>query len=667
MEFNPRIVRILFLLLKNEEPVKADALAAMLKISRRTVFRELDYIESQLKEYHLVLKRRTKNGIEIQGNSEDKQRLFQKIETSDDFDPKNKEMRHQRLIINLLMTDEVQKVLYYADELKVSETTVVYDIEEIREWFNSYHIQIQKNYGIELVYREEDYRRAVMSCVEKYEAQILLNQDVKEVVTDNLNKLQMEKALNLTSESYQGLIYFLTIAITRIMSGKELHQPQNTDMSRTLPELPPEMIAVMEEDFQIQFPLLELKALHIYLKGCKIRSAKDDEDEVRVGDTVYHIRQLIYRMTEVFDSDRAFELQNDEMFMEGLAAHVKPTIARLVYGMPLNNPLQSQIREKYPDIYEKARRATVILEDATGRTMTDDEIGFIALHFGGAMIRIEQNKQTRRKVDIGVVCSSGIGISSLLASELKYHYGKKIHVFSITQDQMMQTNEKQIDFLVSTYQLKTSLDWVMVEPILTKRDYENISKLIELYAYRAGKKKTNKKIDFSEAAVITNEIDSIIQHFQIRYLPRDTSFKDIIDAAARVNGDNEIETSEIRQGLIEREKLSSQVIEEYQITFLHAKIEQTKNSKFMIFRPEEGSFSHSYLKESRLIIVMLIPKSDKRKKLAISSIGSSVFEDELFLQELKEENRVIIVQRLQRILENYFNQYMQEVYDNEED
>ncbi|MDD3361195.1 MAG: BglG family transcription antiterminator [Hespellia sp.] len=667
MEFNPRIVRILFLLLKSEEPIKADDLATTLKISRRTVFRELDYIESQLKEYHLILKRRSKNGIEIQGDPEDKLILFKKIEKSDDFDPKNKELRQNRLITSLLFTDEIEKVYYYADELKVSETTITNDLEEIRTWFDQNGIKLQKNNGIELVYEEENYRRAVLHWIENCEADCLLDHDVEVILINQLEELQFERTSNLTRESYHLLLQYLTIAVSRIKAGKEIDCPGHQEEMAGKSNIIDDVIVMIEQQFQIRFNHGERWNLHIFVKGCKVRSIGVDYDEIQIENHVFPIRKLIYKMTEVFEPEQSFELQNDEMFVQGLLTHLNPTLTRLVYGLPVKNSLLSQIKEKYPDTYMKAKMAAEVLEEATGKRMSDDEIGFLALHFGGALIRIKQKQQKRRIVGIGVVCSSGIGIASLLASELRYHYTRQIHVTSVAQDQLSRMKEGELDFLISTYPLQSKMDWIQVNPMLTRADFAKISEKIELYAYCKERRKEFRKIDFGEAAAITNEIESIIKNFQIRYVPADIKFQDAVKEAGRVNGESAEEIEDIVLGLTEREKLSSQVIEEYKITFLHTKSNGVKSSRFMIFLPKGDVFSDPYFKKTKVIVIMLIPKADQREKLAVSSIAMKIFEEDDFLEMLKNGDRETIINQIQEILEEYFNDYMKNMYNKEEE
>ncbi len=108
MEFTPRLMQILFLLLNADKPIPAAKLAEQLQISKRTIFRELDHIDSSLEKCGLKLERKSRTGFELTGDLQDKQRLLTELQKSDHFDPRNREERQQKLILAMMQEDELQ-------------------------------------------------------------------------------------------------------------------------------------------------------------------------------------------------------------------------------------------------------------------------------------------------------------------------------------------------------------------------------------------------------------------------------------------------------------------------------------------------------------------------------------------------------------------------------
>jgi mannitol operon transcriptional antiterminator len=53
---------------------------------------------------------------------------------------------------------------------------------------------------------------------------------------------------------------------------------------------------------------------------------------------------------------------------------------------------------------------------------------------------------------------------------------------------------------------------------------------------------------------------------------------------------------------------------------------------------------------------MLIPEDDPRGLLAISSISSALFDDELFLEDIKSGNRQAVESYMERVLKEYLSE-----------
>ena len=83
--------------------------------------------------------------------------------------------------------------------------------------------------------------------------------------------------------------------------------------------------------------------------------------------------------------------------------------------MNINNPMLNEIQKDYSDLFEIVDEA--VSEVFPELTFPEDEIGFIVLHFAAALISAE-NFHLRTLV----LCSSGIGTSKILATNLKKHF-----------------------------------------------------------------------------------------------------------------------------------------------------------------------------------------------------------------------------------------------------
>lgn len=104
-------------------------------------------------------------------------------------------------------------------------------------------------------------------------------------------------------------------------------------------------------------------------------------------------------MIEAVDRELKLGILHDKELKIGLALHVKPAISRNRYGMNLRNPMLAAIKEHYPLAFEAGIIAGMVIKEQTDIDIHENEIGYLALHFGAA---IERKKQKARRNDVSL-------------------------------------------------------------------------------------------------------------------------------------------------------------------------------------------------------------------------------------------------------------------------
>lgn len=664
--FSARLIQILFLLLSSDKPITAGSLAENMQISKRTVFRELENVDNYLKEYDLKLETKSKKGISIIGDEANKKELLNELNNLECSDPKNKEERYNRLILELLKQEEPQKIYYYSSLLKVSEATVNNDLDSIEEWFLKNNITLVKKsgLGVYLDYKEEDYRKACMRYVYQNTKDPLNRlSDLVEVsiVNKMINSIKLVRNNRLSGvaeSSYTELIAYLAIMTKRVLMGKKNTTEKNINLTvQNIKdyELVIELISLVSEQFSTEYTTSEIIDLYIYIKGAKLQHVNDNED---IFDINPEIRYMVYDMIQKYDSILAYQLKEDTDFIRGLIAHIRPTIIRLQHGIEIQNPFQNEIKRLYPMIYEKAERAAKVIENKFNLKIPEQELGLLAIHFGGAEIRLKNNYKSIIKVNVGVICSSGIGISALLSSEISRIFHNKVRVKTLSFSDLDSSRIQEFEVLISTFDLNDSkYNYIKVNPMLTEDDVLLISREIEKVSTNSRLNKTTKKEDtityVEEIGLITKEISSIIKSFHLYTVNPLIKIDEAMKFVSEVIGQDKQSKEYIYNDLRKREELSTQVIPEFEFVLLHAKTEGVDASKFIIMKPKSMHFEDEYFSNSKAIVAMLIPKDDPRGVLAISSISSALFDNELLLDDIKSGNKQAIKSYIEKILREY--------------
>lgn len=680
--FNPRLRQILLLLLNTQEPISPLILAQKCKSSKRTIYRELSDIDKQLKKYRLKLNSKIKQGITLEGTTEDKRKLLEEFAGSELFNPRDREERQKKLIIELLRQDKPLKIYHYAELLQVSETTVSTDLESLAQWFEKSRIKLVRKtgVGIFLQYHEIDFRKMVYHYVlEDLEEDCL--QRIREGTDTNIQELldvtilleilniiesppMNREIVRMTEQSFIEFMIYIAISIKRIQEGKPL-QLSSTEIEMVKNDNQYEVVAILMKQlaqaFQLTISPDETVNIFYQYQGRKLQSIEHEAVKKLPNEQIHELKTMIFEMCNAFDAGIAFELKQDEDFINGFIAHLQPTLTRLKHQFTIENPLLTDIKSIYPDIFGKSQEAAKVLEQKIGYGIPEEEIGFLALHFGGAIVRIKNSKKISRRILIGVVCASGIGISSLLSSKLEHLYRDKIQVKIFSNKEIRYKENLNVHMLVTTFDLeKVEIPVIKVHPMLTEVDIGKISEAIDHIKHTAQAQQGDEveAEDFDEKILIVNEMNQIVNSFVLHVVDGNQSFDAIVRYVSQLFTNQPAHIQAVYQSLWEREKLDSQIIPEYELALLHTKTTAVDNSKIAVIIPQQGTFQDPYMKGSKAVVLILIPEDDFRQTLAISSVSSALFEHEMFLENIKSGDKDKVLSNIKRYLNQYFEEYL---------
>src|SRR5699024_7474959 len=107
-----------------------------------------------------------------------------------------------------------------------------------------------------------------------------------------------------------------------------------------------------------------------------------------------------------------------------------------------------------------------------GQPISETEIGFIAMPFGG-WLRVEGVYLEARRKKMLIFCTGGLGTSQRLESQMIGHFSDidVVGVLSLREDQHEEAFLKQADFIVSTISLPDKgVPVFVVEPILSNNN-----------------------------------------------------------------------------------------------------------------------------------------------------------------------------------------------------
>lgn len=691
---SPRVSQILQILLEQNAPISVKALAEQMNLSKRTIQREMDSINTILKGYEITLNSKTGIGIWLEGSEDKKQELRHDLSMDDRLDVSNREERRKRLTLEILKEKELRKLFYYSSRFQVSEATISADLEAIEGWLTRYGLRITRKpgSGISISGSEEAYRRAIRAFInenidthmlrEAYESTEsdaegyaslqygdigkILNDDIVKRVIACLSGMDNTRVMTLTESSYVGLVIHIAIAINRILKDEVI----DTDASwqQGLVEdadyhLAEQIVEELEEEFEIEIPAVEVSYICLHIKGAKHEKIQWDGQKINAIEN-RELRGLLNEMVDAFDPESAYLLKQDEEFIQGLLAHLRPTLIRLDHGMQIQNPVLDDIKQNYTDIYQKCLNVSKVLERFTGKPVPEEKTGFLTVHFGAAMVRQEGRKEEIRQVDVGIVCSSGIGISRLMLSKLNKLFGDRVNLTAYGKNDITSYVQGKTDFFVSSLPIeKAEIPVIHVNPLLNEEDIDQIRKMIYQYQRMPTKHKQEDlfSVQLDQINQMAAQINIVIKDMELFYVDVDITFEELLHQIGERLSPYSDQSQIIQEDLMRREQVSSQIFAEFGFALLHTRTKGVTRPVFAVCMPEENvAFKDPYFKQITVAFVMLVPDDElvKINNDIMGHISGMLIEEPEFMEVAEQGDKEQIRTLLSRHLKQYFRKYI---------
>lgn len=504
MKKSKRLFELYKYLVEQKEPVSIQVLSQLLDVSRRTIRYDLDEIEDLIANYELNLVRKPNYGISLEGKKEVQSQVFAEFDhfySSRHF--RSARMRKYLILYKLFQKREPILIFELADLLDVSSATVSKDLDQVEKWLENKNLTLirKRNYGVEIKGEEIDIRHAMKTLInESYETDSmieLLNESNKNInfknkagqgysrelqnllgeldlteIEEIVKKAEDKLEIKFSDSAFSGLTVHIAFAVSRLLSEQDIKiDPKRLKILKKKEEYKTaaEITKLLENKFEVKIPEDEIAFITIHLLGAQMRKGKATA-EIEENDLDYIVDEMIRVVEKYFSVD----LTDDHKLRSGLLIHLQAIVNRIIFDLPIKNPLLEDIKEKYGESFKAAKLAARIIQSEYYVEISEDEIGYLSIHFGAALERI--NYQQKQKARVAVVCSSGVGTTNLLEVRLKNEF-KAVEIVKTLSSLEIEDNDilDDIDFIISTIPLNLErIDVLEVNPFLTEEDIEKI-------------------------------------------------------------------------------------------------------------------------------------------------------------------------------------------------
>lgn len=669
-----------------DNPITIQAISAKLKLSSRTILREMPDIDRWFEENDFQLIKKPRVGLYVKEDQETRKFIGELVEMDHDKFGYSKEDRQGRIISDLLMLNEPLKYFYFTSLFRISDGTLTNDLDEIEQWMSHYNLSLVRKPGIGIYWtgKEEDYRQAVtMMLRRKLEGHMLSelfhNEEVMQgglfsnVTQDFFNEavwmvqeLQNLLDIQYTERSIRHLSLYFMVAKSRIFQGLEVDSDgKNLAPMMHLPECQMANWIGSKISYAVGHQVSEGEVYCIAMQLLTAKIWKNKHDS-KYDEESFRVRQIVIKITLNMEKLLDMEFLGNTVLIDGLCNHMKPAVNRIRMGLFAENTHMEMLREKYMDVYQAAVEACGFLkEELQVSEISEEELGFIAMYFCAF---IEKQKEEDKHFRVYVACPHGIGTSQMLSVYLKRDFPQlRIQkIISSADIKVEELVEEEIDLVISTTELDLAFPNVYVSSMLTETDKVMIKTALSNIRKKHKKKpikgtRKSKKIrrrNIQYMVTLGQEILQVLDNIKLSIGENLQSKADLIEYAGTVFARSEEDAGKITAELYKREELASTFIPGMNVLFLHSETKGVKHCRFGYIYLKEPIAEQELL--IRGAVLMLIPKEEGNRvfREVMSEVSGALAEKDQIITYLFQKNRKAVEAELEASLGSYFEKIM---------
>lgn len=450
-----------------------------MELSSKTIRKEINHLNSVIKDKGAIIESKPGVGFIFIIKDEDKFKLFLKNDwykyayyQQEDGD---KNLRYENILRLFLFSNSYIKQYELAEVFHVSESQINKDIPHIREILEGYGINlISKPYnGMKIEGDEKNIRLAIKN--EIGEDPILFEDDKNRGLFKEIQEVIEE--MDFGEDYYMPYVNFKNLVIHIYISILRIRQKEYIVLSKDLEKniisskefnIANKIVQKLQEKLKVKIPNQELTYLTMHL------IAKNTiTDQEKLSNEILKISQDI--IDEIYKVSK-YDFRDNIDFYFSLAIHLGPLINRIKYGFDMKDPILDDIKENKIS-YLLAIIATNVINKKYNCKLSEDEIGYIALHIMAAM-----NSNSTTTKNILIVCGSGNSSAQIMKAQLNRQFKNKINEIRTTDLKSIKDIDLTCyDMIISSVELENAFNIpvVYVDIIFSEIDLENIKMAID--------------------------------------------------------------------------------------------------------------------------------------------------------------------------------------------
>lgn len=454
------------------------------KATKRQVTYRLNKINNLLKSEGLpMISTSGKKELLIENNTREFLVGFIHEMKKDDIYYLNKKERLAYIYLMLFMNPDYIALQHFIDALQVSRSTVLLDFKDLVLELDQDHITIKNNriHGYYLSGSEMEIRRYMMkliisSLADERNTKVFdlfiddFNLDTYEYSKLVITELSERYHISFVEDRLVEFIYIFIFLKARMISGKdasaEISMMPDLDVMKSMKEYAFTEALLTNYKNTSAIPEKEVNYISSWILGISVGNVEEDTQDCLI------IGEIIGKIMTRFEFLSGIHYKDSEEIFRQLFSHFRPAYYRLLFKLPIFNPLCQRVKEEYKELYALVKETMKPFTVLFGEDIPEDELAYLTIHFATIYSKNREGEAMEKKRAL-IVCSNGIGSSAILYNELKSMF-PELH-FYLPIEAAGYTDFKEPVEIIFTTQFhkemrELSVPVVKVSPVMDMRE-----------------------------------------------------------------------------------------------------------------------------------------------------------------------------------------------------
>lgn len=611
-------LKILLLLDESNEWRPSKKIAQRLGYSQRSVKNYIQQINQLFSEAIIS----SKKGYRL--NTAQREKIFQYFDIEPIQTFQSIESRRKYLLLNLLKTTQPLNIFDLSEQLYTSVTTVKKDIQALNNEIDEYNIKIvSAGDYLKVIGEENEKRRTFIDQVYGDTDSLILTEETIQQLFPDLKIFEMKTLINnslvdndLFVDEYAliSILLHVTLFIEQMRGGtNSSNAVKIVILDEKLYDISKQLAAALQDFLKIEIEDSEIYEIYILLLAKtstaeQKRVTREDIESFVNDETIVIVEKILSFLKDFYVIDL-----KDESFYIPFVLHINSLLTRARVGHFLKNPLLTSIKNGQPFIYELAVSVTSIISEFTQVKISDDEIGYIALHLGGAF---SKENQKYHKLVCALLVPEVRTLAPDLKKKLESQFNDTIYIERVYTTNFDQRELANFDLIISTIPIRnfdSSTPVVAITPFFTSEDQKKIYfKIDEIKLKRTYQ-------DFK---------DNLNQIVDNKYFMKNTVLKtreEVIEVVADILVNEKVAQEDFKENVLARERMSSTAFNNIAIPHTF-KMNALQSKMYIIV--SERAISWGKKDFVNLVFLFAISEQDKQIFYNVFEILSLLFANE---------------------------------------